>query len=271
MPPLLQSVDRIQLRVDNVAAAVRFYSETLGLTVDRRSGHAVALRFGAGDTELILHDDRQKPDVEIVMAVADVDSIYERREELGLTFLNSPKPNGRGRRATLRDPFGNVISIADRGDHPASATRVTAASGALFDDAPPPDAGADRAALIAVYEKIGRTADDLPYTPHFERLHAMYARQFKANKPDHAAVWRQLLAIRKAGKLPKLGQAASRPPILEDADKRRLRELLGPDLGKRDRLPYTERFDRLVEQFNRGFARAFSPHVVWRLVATLAK
>ena len=271
MTPLLRSVDRIQLRVDNVTAAARFYTETLGLKLDRRTGHAAALRFQSGDTELILHDDRQKPDVEIVLAVADVDSLYDRREELGLTFLSAPTPSGKGKRATLRDPFGVVLAIADRGEHPASATRVAAAHGVLFDDAPPADAPGDRAALIAVYEKIGRTADDLPYTPHFERLHAMYARKFKSNAPDHSAVWRQLLAIRKAGKLPKLGQAATRPPVLDDADKLRLRELLGPDLGKRDRLPYTERFDRLVEQFNRGFARGLSPHVVWRLVATLAK
>ena len=271
MTPLLQSVDRIQFRVDNVTAAARFYTEALGLKLDRRTGHAAALRFASGDTELILHDDRQKPDVEIVLAVADVDAIYERREELGVTFVSPPTPSGKGRRATLRDPFGHVIVIADRGEHPASATRVAAAGGALFEDAPPPDAIADRAALIGVYEKIGRTADDLPYTPHFERLHAMYARKFKSNPPDHSTVWRQLLAIRKAGKLPKLGQAATRPPVLEDADKLRLRELLGPDMGKRDRLPYTPRFDQLVEQFNRGFARALSPHVIWRLVATLAK
>lgn len=272
MPAVLKCVERIVMRVDNLSAAAKFYSGTLGLTLDRQTGHAAALRFTQGDTELVLHNDRQRPDVEVVLGVDDVQALYDRRDELGLTFLTPPQLAGRGHRATLRDPFGHVLTVADRGDAPAAKTQSAApGSGALFDDAPPEDSAADKAALIAVYEKIGRTADDLPYTPHFERLHTMYARQIKGRKPDHSAVWRQLLTLRKAGKLPKLGVAVSKPPPLDPADKKRLKELLGPDVGKRDRLPYTDRFDAIVAEFNKGFARAFSPHVVWRLVATLAK
>ena len=50
-----------------------------------------------------------------------------------------------------------------------------------------------------------------------------------------------------------------------------LREMLGEDVGRRDRLPYTERFDKLVDEFNRAQRMRLSPHLVWRLVATLAK
>ena len=46
---------------------------------------------------------------------------------------------------------------------------------------------------------------------------------------------------------------------------------LGADIGKRDRLPYSKRFDQIVDEFNRTQPRAISPHLVWRLVATLAK
>jgi hypothetical protein len=43
-------------------------------------------------------------------------------------------------------------------------------------------------------------------------------------------------------------------------------------MGKRDRLPYTQKFDRIVDEFNKGrVGRRLSPHLVWRLVATLAK
>ena len=271
MSPVLQRVERINLRVGNVAAATRFYADTLGLKLDRQQHHAAALRFTQGDTELVLHDDRQKPDVELVLGVADVQAVYARREELGITFVTPPQVSGRGHRATVRDPFGNVIAIADRGDHPASATKVDHVAGALFEDAPPGDPAADRAQLVEVYVKIGRTADDLPYTPHFERLHTMYARGLKGRKPTHHDVWTTLLNLRKAGKLPKLGIAVSKPPVLDDADKDRLRSIIGRDLGKRDRLPYTNRFDAIAGEFNKGFARALSPHVVWRLVATLAK
>jgi hypothetical protein len=84
-------------------------------------------------------------------------------------------------------------------------------------------------------------------------------------------VWRHLLNLRKGGKLPKLGAARSMPPEVPEADRQRLRAMLGQDIGRRDRLPYTERFDRLVDEFNEGLERRLSPHLVWRLVATLAK
>ena len=35
--------------------------------------------------------------------------------------------------------------------------------------------------------------------------------------------------------------------------------------------PYTKRFDELVDEFNKSQDRPLSPHLVWRLVATLAK
>ena len=69
-----------------------------------------------------------------------------------------------------------------------------------------------RDALIAMYEKIGRTADDLPYTPHFETLYSGYANRLGDPKPTRAEVWRHLLNLRKGGKLPKLGEARSIPP-----------------------------------------------------------
>ena len=125
-------------------------------------------------------------------------------------------------------------------------------------------------ALAAIYESIGRTADDLPYTPHFESLYSSYAGQLDT-KPTRQEVWRHLLNLRKAGKLPKLGEARSRPPKVDPEHATLLRELLGEEIGKRDRLPYTERFDQLVNDFNKTQQRRLSPHLVWRLVATLAK
>ena len=130
----------------------------------------------------------------------------------------------------------------------------------------------DPTRLAALYAEMGRTADDLPYTPHFETLLSAYTRALAPPLPDHAEVWRQLLRLRKKkGKLTKLGAARSKPPAIDPAHREHLRTLLGPDIGRRDRLPYTPRFDQLVSDFNRQFARPYSPHVVWRLLATLAK
>ncbi len=93
------------------------------------------------------------------------------------------------------------------------------------------------------YEAVGRTADDLPYTPHFETMFRDYIGPLPDPKPTRAETWRQLLNLRKAGKLPKLGEARSRPPDVSDEDRRRLRDMLGEAIGKRDRLPYTPEFD----------------------------
>ena len=61
------------------------------------------------------------------------------------------------------------------------------------------------------------------------------------------------------------------PPEISPEDRDRLKQMLGQDIGKRDRLPYTDRFDKLVDEFNAAQTRKISPHLVWRLVATLAK
>jgi hypothetical protein len=89
--------------------------------------------------------------------------------------------------------------------------------------------------------------------------------------PTRAEVWRHLLNMRKSSKLPKLGPATSNPPDVSAEVRQHLRNMLGDDIGKRDRLPYTERFDSIVDQFNKTQQRPLSPHLVWRLVATLAK
>ena len=49
-----------------------------------------------------------------------------------------------------------------------------------------------KAALIKAYEQIGRTADDLPYTPHFETLYRAYVDSMADPKPDRQEVWRHL-------------------------------------------------------------------------------
>src|SRR5439155_8698078 len=82
--------------------------------------------------------------------------------------------------------------------------------------------------LAQIYQNIGRTADDLPYTPHFESLYSSYAAQLDP-KPTRPEVWRHLLMLRKAGRLPKLGEARSNPPKVDAQAEARLRELLGRD------------------------------------------
>jgi hypothetical protein len=191
-----------------------------------------------------------------------------------------PPPLRADTTASVKDPFGNVLMLLDRTmEQAADVEDASVPSGALFanvevDDRRSPSRG-NRELLLKLYESVGRTADDLPYTPHFESLYNGYVDGLETTeKPTRSDVWRHLLNLRKGGNLPKLGEARSTPPPITDEMKEKLRSMLGTHIGRRDRLPYTERFDKLVDEFNREAGRGsrkLSPHLVWRLVATLAK
>ena len=116
----------------------------------------------------------------------------------------------------------------------------------------------------------GELADDLPYTPHFESLFRPYAAVCRA-EADAAGDVAASAEPAEAGALAKLGEARSKPPEIEPEQAVQLRDMLGDDIRRRDRLPYSERFDKLVDEFNKTQGRPLSPHLVWRLVATLAK
>ncbi len=265
-------LDRILLRVAHLPSAVRFYRDTLKLALIKEDGRIAAFRLGDGQTELVLHCDDDLPAEAHYYLVADVRDLYRRRDELKLSFLQSPSAVARGYRAAIRDPSGNTLLIVNRTNEPGATAVIEDARppGALFpgvEDKPP----ANRELLIRAYQQVNRTADDLPYTADFERLYHLYMTSLKSTSITREEVWRQLLNLRKGGHLPRLGEARSVPPPISDEHRQKLREMLGEDIGRRDRLPYTQRFDRLVDEFNRTQARPLSPHLVWRLVATLAK
>jgi catechol 2,3-dioxygenase-like lactoylglutathione lyase family enzyme len=269
---MLRKIDRVILRVPNLPSAVRYYRDVLGLAVLREDARIASLRLRDEACELVLRTDPDLPDEAIYYLVDDVRDLYRRREALKLKFTSPPSAVSRGYRATVRDPFGNVLLLLDRTGEtgPSDTIEDAKVAGGLF-------AGVEqrtparRDLLIQIYQSIARTADDLPYTPHFETLYRGYIAGQPDPKPTRQETWRHLLNLRKGGKLPKLGEAKSKPPAVSEESRAHLRELLGADIGKRDRLPYTERFDHLVDAFNRTQPRPLSPHLVWRLVATLAK
>jgi catechol 2,3-dioxygenase-like lactoylglutathione lyase family enzyme len=267
---LLRRIDRVVLRVSGLPAAVKFYREVMGLHLVHQSSHFATLRAREDQSELVLHDDPDQAAEAVYWLVDDVRAIYARRAELKLTFLSPPQQAARGFRAGVKDPFGIVLFLIDRSSDSHGQVEDAKAPGELFAGVEPRIAP-KRELLIQLYQQIGRTADDLPYTPHFESLYAPYAQAHPEPKPSRAETWRHLLNLRKGGKLPKLGEAKSRPPTITPEELAWLKSLMGTDLGKRDRLPYTERFDQLVDKLNQTLPRKLSPHLVWRLVATLAK
>jgi catechol 2,3-dioxygenase-like lactoylglutathione lyase family enzyme len=267
---MLRRIDRVVLQVPNVASAVAYWRDVLGLSVIREALNLATLRMADGISEIVLHSDSTLPAEATFFLVDDVRDLFRQREELRLTFVSPPVSVARGYRAVVKDPFGVVLQIIDRVADQSGGVEDARSAQALFPGIEP-RSEPNRDLLIALYAKIGRTADDLPYTPHFESLYEPYVATRPDPKPDRAEVWRHLLNLRKSGKLPKLGEARSNPPALRTEERAALKALLGDDLGKRDRLPYTARFDELVDEFNKALERPISPHLVWRLVATIAK
>jgi catechol 2,3-dioxygenase-like lactoylglutathione lyase family enzyme len=269
---MLRKVDRLLLRVPSLESAIGYYRDVLGLPLVHADKRVANFKLADGTTELLLHVDPDLPAESVYFLVDDVRDLYTRREELKLQFVSRPAPVSRGYRAVVKDPFGHVLMLLDRSTEGDVATHVEDAksSGGLF-------AGVEQRSpvkkdlLIQLYQNVGRTADDLPYTPHFESLYEPYAEAQSDPRPSRAEVWRHLLNLRKAGKLPKLGEARSRPPDVEPEAREALRALLGKDIGKRDRLPYTGRFEEIVDAFNKTLPRPIAPHLIWRLIATLAK
>lgn len=272
---MLKRVDRILLRVVNLPAAVAHHRDVMKLTLVRQERRLAIFRLDDAETELVLHDDPDLPTEATYFLVDDVRDLYNRRGELKWVFVGPPQRVSRGFRAAAKDAFGIVRYLIDRsGDRPGSATEspedARPAPGGLFPGVPA-RVPVRRDRLIAIYEKINRTADDLPYTPHFEGLYEQYIAGLPEPHPDRSEVWRHLLTIRKSGTLPKVGEARSKPPAITPEDRAFLRGLVAGDLGRRDRLPYTPRFDDIVERFNATQRRPMAPHHVWRIVATLAK
>lgn len=268
---MIRRLDRMVVRVSNVQAAARFYREVMGFHLVHESVNIITLKPADGGPELVLHSDPEQPAEAAFWLVDDVMDLYRRRAEIKLQFLGPPQQAARGMRASVKDPFGTILHLLDRSAGQAGrAEDARPVGGGLF-------AGVEtrvepkRELLARLYSELGRTADDLPYTSHFESIFEPYAARHPDPKPSRNETWRHLLNLRKGGKLPRLGEARSYPPELPPEQMARLREMIGSDIGKRDRLPYTERFDQLVDEFNRTLTKKLSPHHVWRVVATMAK
>jgi catechol 2,3-dioxygenase-like lactoylglutathione lyase family enzyme len=272
---MLRRIDRLILPVPALPGAVRYYRDVLGLSLRHQEKQRASFLMADGITELVLRADSEQSGEEIYFLVDDVRDLYARRQQLQLKFVHAPRQAARGYAAAVKDPFGNVLLLLDQ-------TTPAGGQGAVEDAAPPaalfagvelaePQPAPQRDLLIQIYQQIGRTADDLPYTPQFEELFRQYCIRRPDPQPTRQDVWRHLLNLRKGGKLPRLGEARSPSPQISPEAEQSLRRLLGKDIGKRDRLPYTERFDRLVDDFNKTQPRSLGPHLVWRLVAKLAK
>lgn len=99
------------LKVDDLDAALRFYSEALGHPVLWRTPEAAGLGMPETKAELVLHT-RLGPEVDLV--VANVDEALKRFNGAGGETITGPFDIQIGRCAVVRDPFGNALVMLDR-------------------------------------------------------------------------------------------------------------------------------------------------------------
>ncbi len=140
----------------------------------------------------------------------------------------------------------------------------------FFKEAPPLPPEDQR--LIAAYDFVGRTLDDLPYTDDFRLL--MGRIKAGGDHRNEREVLTRLQNLRKATRLPRRGAAMSRPPEVTPGEEELMRVLVRRRLGsvgQRDQLPYTPAFDEIATQFNKETSRALDCHAIWRLIAKVSK
>ncbi len=65
--------------------------------------------------------------------------------------------------------------------------------------------------LIRAYREVGRSVDDLAYTPEFETLVELYNRAGYA--AEKYQVFRRLLILRKSGLLPRMFRPTGEPVL----------------------------------------------------------
>lgn len=136
-----------------------------------------------------------------------------------------------------------------------------------------PTASRDEA-LVKAYAAAGRTLDDLPYTREFETLVAQLGASGAGATMSPREAFHRLHTLRKAGKLPRAGRAATESIVVQAEEEELLSRLVVEavgTLGQRDQLPFTPGFDRVLERFNAATGRGLDGHGLWRLIAKIAK
>lgn len=114
----------VRYLVENVDAAVDFYTDHLGFALERRMGPAFAI-LSHGDLALWLSGpqssaarpmpDGRQPEPggwnRLVLVVDDLDAKVEVMERAGLRFRNEVVSGPGGRQILLEDPAGNPVEL----------------------------------------------------------------------------------------------------------------------------------------------------------------
>jgi hypothetical protein len=126
--------------------------------------------------------------------------------------------------------------------------------------------------LIAAYKRMGRSVDELPYSPEFDLIASTL--QEHGDERDKGTLVRRLFNLRKAARLPSTERNAGRPQKLPVDDVALVEDLLRetlPTIGGRDRLLYSPAFDLLLDRYNARALQKLDQQEFWRLISRVSK
>jgi lactoylglutathione lyase len=111
---MFKKIDCVMIRVDDVAAGEKFYSEVFGLRPLWREAGSVGLGLPETDAEIVLHNNADIPNkVEVHYLVDDVVAAVKTYAEKGCRVLVPPFDVLIGKCAVIRDPFETSICLLD--------------------------------------------------------------------------------------------------------------------------------------------------------------
>lgn len=106
-------IGNVLYAVDDMAAAVAFYRDALGLPLKFQDGSRFAAMNGGGVVLALLGDDEDVTAGAPAAAikVADVAAAVERATAAGAVLLRAPEQGPHEIRAVVRDPAGNAVVL----------------------------------------------------------------------------------------------------------------------------------------------------------------
>jgi lactoylglutathione lyase len=111
---MFKKIDCVMIRVDDVAAGEKFYSEVFGLRPLWREAASVGMGMPESDVEIVLHNIAGIPNkVEVHYLVDDVVAAVKCFAEKGCRGLVQPFDVLIGKCAVIEDPFATTICILD--------------------------------------------------------------------------------------------------------------------------------------------------------------
>jgi len=129
--PLLRKVDCVRLYVPDLDVGLTFYRDQLGHELIWRTEHAAGLRMPGTDAEIVLHTERQDPEIDFLVDSAD--AAAARIEHAGGKVIVPPFDIQIGRCVVVQDPWGNRLVLLDT----SKGLLVTDANGNVVGNAPP--------------------------------------------------------------------------------------------------------------------------------------